>query len=251
MKQTNKLAIIGGTGLYKLNGLNDLQAEQVKTPYGEPSALIYHGNLHGHDVLFLARHGEKHHIPPHKINYRANIWALKSLGVGSIIAVAATGGIHEDLQPRDIVIPSQLIDYTYAREHTFFDGQANELEHVDFSHPYDRLLREYIISTAAKVNLNIHDAGIYAVTQGPRLETVAEIDRLERDGGTIVGMTGMPEAVLARELGIKFAVISLVVNPAAGRGGQEVISLDEIYQHIEQGMKNVHTLLHAVIKNWR
>lgn len=247
MRNTIKIAIIGGSGLSELKGLSGLRYESVKTDYGEPSAEMTIGIIGGQEVVFLPRHGAGHTIPPHQINYRANIQALKSIGVEKIYAVAATGSIDRELKARDIVVPSQLIDYTYGREHTFYDGSDGQVEHVDFSYPYTESLRQELLGAARRVNIAIHDGGIYAATQGPRLETAAEIDRLDRDGGTIVGMTGMPEAALARELGMAYAVISLVVNPAAGRGGDAIISMQEICEHLHKGMQNVYLVLEEML----
>ncbi|WP_101759608.1 S-methyl-5'-thioinosine phosphorylase [Oceanicoccus sp. KOV_DT_Chl] len=232
------LAIIGGTGL------NDFQqgatVGERLTPYGETSAAIIQTQLNGRDVVFLARHGSPHRIPPHKVNYRANLWALKQLGVDRVLAVNAVGGIHPSMPAGAIVIPDQLVDYSYDREHTFFDGvaigdQAAALEHVDFSYPYSASLRQALLSAAEHIGLAVSDKAVYAVTQGPRLETAAEINRLERDGCDIVGMTAMPEAVLARELGIDYASICLVVNPAAGRSST-LITMDDIHRVIASGM---------------
>lgn len=242
-----KIAIIGGSGLSELKGLAEIRHEKMQTPYGAPSAEVATGTISGQQVVFLPRHGAGHHIPPHQINYRANLWALKSIGVEKIYAVAATGSIDRDLKARDIVVPSQLIDYTYGREHTFFDGQDDQVEHVDFSYPYTETLRQDLLKAAARTNIAIHDGGVYVATQGPRLETAAEIDRFDRDGGTIVGMTGMPEAALARELGMAYAVISLVVNPAAGRGGDAIISMQEIYEHLNKGIQNVYLILEEML----
>lgn len=247
MSNIVKTAIIGGSGLSELNGLSDLRYEKILSAYGAPSAEMTVGTIAGREVAFLPRHGAGHSIPPHKINYRANIQALKSIGVEKIYAVAATGSIDRALKARDIVVPSQLIDYTYGREHTFFGGKDGQVEHVDFSYPYTESLRQALLAAAARANVAIHDSGVYAATQGPRLETAAEIDRLDRDGGTIVGMTGMPEAALARELEMDYAVISLVVNPAAGRGGDALISMQEIYEHLNLGMQNVQLVLEELL----
>lgn len=242
-----KTAIIGGSGLGKLKGLEKVRREVGRTPYGDPSAPLTIGTIGNEEVVFLPRHGLSHQIPPHEINYRANIWVLKSMGVKKIYAVGATGGIDSALKPRDIVIPTQLIDYTYAREQTFFDGSNLQVSHVDFTQPYVESLRQNLITAANSAGIEIHAGGVYAATQGPRLETAAEIDRIERDGGTIVGMTGMPEASLARELEIDYALISLVVNPAAGRGADQIISMEEINGHLSEGMKDVYKIFQALL----
>jgi 5'-deoxy-5'-methylthioadenosine phosphorylase len=242
-----KTAIIGGSGLGKLKGLEKVRREVGRTPYGDPSAPLTIGTIGNEEVVFLPRHGLSHQIPPHEINYRANIWVLKSMGVEKIYAVGATGGIDSVLKPRDIVIPTQLIDYTYAREQTFYDGSNSQVKHIDFTQPYVESLRQNLSTAAKSAGIEIHAGGVYAATQGPRLETAAEIDRIERDGGTIVGMTGMPEASLARELEIDYALISLVVNPAAGHGGDKIISMDEINGHLSEGMKDVYKIFQALL----
>lgn len=247
MKKT-KTAIIGGSGLGELKGLKNVRREVGRTPYGDPSAPMTIGTIGNQELIFLPRHGHHHHIPPHEINYQANIWVLKSMGVEQIYAVGATGGIDSALKPQDIVIPSQLIDYTYAREQSFFDGSHSHVKHIDFSQPYTETLRQKLISAAKTAGIPVHTDGVYAATQGPRLETAAEIDRIERDGGTIVGMTGMPEASLARELEIDYALISLVVNPAAGRSGDQIISMDDIENHISEGMKGVYSILEMMLR---
>ena len=242
-----KTAIIGGSGLSKLTSLKNVRREVGRTPYGDPSAPLTIGTLGRDEVIFLPRHGLNHHIPPHQVNYRANIWVLKSMGVEKIYAVGATGGISPELKPRDIVVPSQLIDYTYGREQSYYDGSNNKVEHIDFTHPYSENLRQNIIQAANKAKFDIVKQGVYGVTQGPRLETAAEINRLDKDGCTIVGITGMPEAALARELEIDYALISLVVNAAAGRGEDKIISMDEIYAHLEAGMMSVCELFEALL----
>lgn len=241
------LAIIGGTGLTRLNNLEITRREVVHTPYGEPSGPLTYGALGGHEVVFLARHGHSHTIPPHCINYRANIWALHSVGVRQIIAVAAVGGIAAVTAPGAIVIPDQIIDYTSARCSTFFEGDLDEVTHVDFTYPYDEELRQAILEGCTGIGIDAIDGGIYAATQGPRLETAAEIDRLERDGCTIVGMTGMPEAVLARELGLAYACCAVVANWAAGRGDGAPISMEDIEANLGDGMARVRRLLESLL----
>jgi 5'-methylthioinosine phosphorylase len=190
------LAIIGGSGLGNIEGLEIIRREIVRTPYGQPSEPLIFGNLGGKEVIFLARHGANHTLAPHNINYRANIWALQSVGVKSIISIASVGSIEKSIKVGDFVIPHQIIDYTYGRNNTFFDGLENPVKHIDFTYPYDMSLREIIIQSVQKLKYNFVSEGVYAATQGPRLETAAEIDRYEKDGATIVGMTAMPEAVL-------------------------------------------------------
>ena len=203
------LAIIGGSGLSSLAMLESVRREIVRTPYGEPSSPVSLGRLKGCEVAFLARHGHGHTIAPHEINYRANLWALKKQGVEGVVSVAAVGGIPAELAPGAIVVPHQIIDYTWGRKHTYFEGDA-PVTHIDFTHPYSETLRQSVLAAARRCNEPVHDGGVYAATQGPRLETAAEIDRLERDGATLVGMTGMPEAALARELGLPYAAVAVI-----------------------------------------
>lgn len=211
------LAIIGGTGLAGLANLEITHRQVMRTPYGEPSGAMTFGKIGENEIVFLARHGAGHRIPPHEINYRANIWALAQQNVKRIIAVASVGGIRADLVPGSIVIPDQLIDYTHSRRHTFFEGGDKPVVHVDFTDPYTAGLRQHLLQAAAAAGVAVSDGGVYACTQGPRLETAAEIRRLEKDGGDVVGMTGMPEAALAREMGIAYASVAVVANYAAGK----------------------------------
>ena len=239
------IAIIGGSGLTQLENLEVSSHEAIHTPYGDPSSEIVFGNLKGREVVFLPRHGVAHTIAPHAINYRANIWAIKQTGATHIIAVNAVGAIA-DLEVGSLAFPNQIIDYTYAREHTFFGAEDQQVTHVDFSHPYCESLREAFVSGAERASLSVPTRITYAATQGPRFETAAEIARLERDGAHVVGMTGMPEAGLARELGLCYAAIAVIVNPAAGKTTGE-ISLEEIEQNLEVGIAKVRALLEQVI----
>jgi 5'-methylthioinosine phosphorylase len=243
----SELAIIGGTGLTELPGLEITDREILNTPYGEPSSPLIHGNYYGKSVVFLARHGVRHTIPPHKVNYRANIWSLKALDIKTVIAVAAVGGIHPQMGPKDLVIPHQIIDYTYSREHTFFADSFNHVTHIDFTQPYCEALRQRLLKASESFDFKVHAQGVYGATQGPRLETAAEINRMENDGCDIVGMTGMPEAALARELELCYATCAVVANPAAGRGSAE-ITMAEIESTLKQGIENVRQLLGAAIK---
>ena len=240
------LAIIGGTGLTSLKDLEITKREVVHTPYGEPSGPLTHGVLCGKTVVFLARHGYGHNIPPHKINYRANIWALRHVGVERVLAVAAVGGIHPDLPPQRLAIPDQIIDYTWSRKNTYFEEELNEVVHVDFTRPYDEKLRRLLIEACRKAGVDFCDFGTYGATQGPRLETAAEIDRLERDGCTMVGMTGMPEAALAREQGMAYASCAVSVNWAAGRSAGE-ITMQEIEVSLKGGMDKVRNVLEQLV----
>jgi 5'-methylthioinosine phosphorylase len=241
-----QLAIIGGSGLTNLKNLEITRREVVRTPYGEPSGPLVYGRLGGYEVVFLARHGYGHTIPPHMVNYKANLWALHQVNVTTVIAVNAVGAIRDDLAPAGLVLPDQIIDYTYSREHTFFDGQQEPVTHVDFTHPYCDELRELVKRAADEAGISIQYGASYAATQGPRFETAAEIVRLERDGAELVGMTGMPETALARELGLCYASIAVVANPAAGKGPGN-IKLREIEEALELGMERVRTLLENAI----
>jgi 5'-methylthioadenosine phosphorylase len=241
------LAIIGGSGLTKLSTLAVVHREIVRTPYGEPSAPLLFGQIAGQDVVFLARHGHGHTIPPHRVNYRANVSALKERGAHAIVAVASVGGIRGH-RPGDLVLPHQLIDYTYDRQHTYFDGGDRKVVHVDFTHPYTPALRARCLEAGRGAGIPITDGGVYAAVQGPRLETAAEIDRMERDGATMVGMTGMPEAALARELELPYAAICVIVNHAAGRGDSaESISMEALVRTLDAGMDKVRLLLDHLV----
>lgn len=212
------LAIIGGSGLTELSNLQISRREVVRTPYGDPSSVLSFGRIGCRDVVFLARHGHGHTIPPHLVNYQANIWALtKSANVEGIVSVASVGSIRGDLNPGVVVVPHQIIDYTWGRKHTYEEGGDGQVGHVDFTEPYDGPLRAGLLAASASAGEAVADGAVYAATQGPRLETAAEINMLERDGADIVGMTGMPEASLARELGMPYAAICVVANWAAGR----------------------------------
>lgn len=222
-------AIIGGSGLARLSSLEATRRQVLRTPYGEPSGALTFGRLAGAEVVFLARHGYGHTLAPHEINYRANIWALKELAVEGIVAVATVGGIRADLGPGALVLPDQIIDYTHSRKATFFEGSEVPVKHVDFTQPYTEELRRRLLAAAAACGEPLVAGGVYACTQGPRLETAAEIERLARDGADMVGMTGMPEAGLAREAGLAYAAIGVVVNHAAGRGESRLeIKLEQL-----------------------
>jgi len=240
------VAIIGGSGLTNLKNLEITRREVVRTPFGEPSAPLVFGHLGGQQAVFLARHGHGHTIPPHEVNYRANIWALKEVGANQVIAVNAVGGITPAMTSGSLVFPDQIIDYTYGRNHTFFGNEQKAVTHVDFTFPYCEELRLSLIAAANRARLPVAPKGTYAATQGPRFETIAEIRRLERDGADIVGMTGMPETSLARELSLCYACIAVVANPAAGKAAG-TISLKEIERTLESGMEKVRSLLEQVL----
>ena len=242
----SKIAIIGGTGLVEMPGLKLLDHIKVRTRWGRPSAELTRGQFNDTEVLFLPRHGKPHVIPPHKVNYRANIEALYEQGVTKIVAINAVGGITEAMTPCRIVIPDQLIDYTHGRIDSFFEEELKEVVHIDFTAPYSKNIRQQLIAAAKQCQFDICPTGTYGVTQGPRLETAAEIARMEHDGCDIVGMTSMPEASLARERNIDYACCALVVNWAAGKT-DDVITMEIIEQNLQQGMNNILQLLGAFL----
>jgi 5'-methylthioinosine phosphorylase len=238
------VGIIGGTGLTTLSGLQITGERAVNTPWGQPSSTLVEGRLGKQAVVFLARHGNPHCIPPHRVNYRANVQALQDAGVRTIVGVNAVGGIHPEMAPARIVIPDQLIDYTWGRASTFFEDNLAHTTHIDFTHPYSESARRVLLDSAQIEALPVSGFGVYAATQGPRLETAAEVRRLERDGCDLVGMTGMPEAVLAAELGINYICLALVVNWAAGKTDQ-IITMADIESAIDEGMSGVRRILAA------
>lgn len=244
------LAIIGGSGLTQLANLEITARQIVRTPYGEPSGPLMFGRIGQCDIAFLARHGYGHTLAPHEINYRANLWALQSKGIKRVVAVCTVGGITAAHPASSIAVPDQIIDYTWGRKSTFFEGSEQPVTHIDFTNPYDEETRRLCVAAARDAGVKITEGGTYAATQGPRLETRAEIDRLERDGATMVGMTGMPEAALARELGLPYAVLAVVVNSAAGRresaGG---IQMEDIAKSIEETMSKVRTIVSVLVGN--
>lgn len=243
------LAVIGGSGLYNFDGLENATRHTVDTPWGQASGDVVIGDFCGKRVAFLARHGESHNLPPHRVNYRANLWALHSLGARRVIGVNAVGGIRSDMGPRVIVIPDQLIDYTHGRFTSYCDAEGAEVKHIDFSEPYTESLRQQLITGADAAGIAVIGEGCYGATQGPRLETRAEITRMKRDGCDLVGMTGMPEAVLARELEVEYACLALVANFAAGCGDEAEISIEEIFAHLAAATADVPRILAAMLKN--
>jgi 5'-methylthioadenosine phosphorylase len=245
-------AIIGGSGLTRLSTLTVERREVVRTPFGEPSGALTYGRLSGHDVLFLPRHGYGHTIPPHQINYRANLWALREAKVEGVIAITSVGGIRDAFGPGVLVVPDQIIDYTHGRQHTFFEGPESSIgvavSHIDFTWPYAQTLRERLLAAARTAGEAVHDGGVYGSTQGPRLETAAEIRRMEHDGCDLVGMTGMPEAALARELCLDYACLSVVVNHAAGKGDSATaIPVDALGDVMARAIDRVHRILEAFV----
>ena len=238
------LAILGGSGLTQLSTLTETRRIAVRTAYGEPSGPLTLGRIGGAEVMFLARHGDAHSIPPHQVNYRANIQALKDAGATQIASVATVGGIRREFGPGVLVVPHQIIDYTWGRASTFFEGPGTKVTHIDFTEPYSAALRARILAAAKSCGEALADGGVYGATQGPRLETAAEINRLERDGADLVGMTAMPEAALAREAGLDYAAIAVVANHAAGKGDSaRAISLEAIEAVVHQAMQRVRRIL--------
>jgi len=240
------LAIIGGSGFQRLPGFQVTEAKPLDTPFGAPSAPLMHGRLAGHPVLFLPRHGEGHRLPPHRINYRANLWALHAGGAQRVLGLAAVGGITARFGPRVFAVPDQLIDYTHGRDQSFSDEDAVAVTHVDFTEPYCPALRMDLLRACAAVGVVAAARATYGVTQGPRLETAAEIGRMERDGCDLVGMTGMPEAVLARELGLRYASLAFVVNWGAGKG-DGAITMTAIAGHLGFCVEQSGPILAALV----
>ena len=243
------LAIIGGTGVYAFPGLQNAQPHRVSTRWGEPSSAIVTGEVEGKRVAFIARHGEGHTIAPHRINYRANIDALHELGARRVIGVNAVGGIRGDMGPRVLAIPDQLIDYTCGRAASFCDADGEAVLHVEFGEPYSATLRRELLSAAAAAGIEVVAGGCYGATQGPRLETRAEIARMRRDGCDLVGMTGMPEAALARELGMEYATIAVVANWAAGCGPDpdRPIELAGIHAQLAAASARIPAIVRALL----
>ena len=242
------LAVIGGSGLYRFAGLQHAARRTIDTPFGATSGDVVVGDFGGARVAFLARHGESHSLPPHRINYRANLWALHHLGARRVLGVNAVGGIRHDMGPRVLVLPDQLIDYTHGRITSYCDIDGAPVKHIDFSVPYTQTLRQQVLTAARKAGIAVIDGGCYGATQGPRLETRAEIARMKRDGCDLVGMTGMPEAALARELELDYACLALVANFAAGCGDEAQISIEEIFAHLAAATAAVPPLIAAMLE---
>jgi 5'-methylthioinosine phosphorylase len=243
------LAVIGGTGVYALAELGDATSHEGPTRYGAPSGPVRIGTLQGRRVAFLARHGEGHAIPPHRINYRANLAALASLGARRVLALNTVGGITAAWAPRVLGCPDQLVDYTWGRISTLCEEPGTEVLHVDFGEPYTASLRRAVLDAAQASGVPVVDGGCYGATQGPRLETRAEIARMRRDGCDLVGMTGMPEATLARELGLDYACLAIVANWAAGAGPDpgEVITLDDVLANVRAASAGLPALLRSLL----
>ena len=243
------LAIIGGSGLGKLGILKNTRRKAMRTPYGSPSARLTSGRIGRREVVFLARHGDGHTIAPHEVNYRANLWALKKAGAREVLSIATVGGIAAAMAPGTLAVPHQIIDYTWGRRSTYFEGKGKPVEHIDFTEPYARSMREKVLAAAKACGETLGDGGVYATTQGPRLETAAEIEKLSRDGADLVGMTAMPEAGLARELNLEYAAIAVVANYAAGRGdSKRAIPLEKISAVLDEAMERVRRIIEELCK---
>ena len=256
MSDSIALAVIGGTGLYQLAALDDVKTVLRETPYGDPSGPARIGRFGGHRIAFLARHGEQHTLPPHRVNYRANLWLLKELGVTRVLSVNAVGGITERYAPCMIGVPDQIIDYTWGRISTFSEEAGSEVQHIDMTEPYTPSLRLALIDAAKTAQVAVIDGGCYGATQGPRLETKAEIARMRRDGCDLVGMTGMPEAGLARELGLDYACLALVANWAAGCGisfGESApeITMEEVLANMAVATAPLPKLIGALLHRYK
>jgi len=239
------LALVGGTGLTELD--ETVKSISVETPYGAPSAPISEIESGPVRLLFLPRHGNPHRFPPHCVNYQANIWALKEVGADHVLAVSAVGGVCEPYGPATIAAPDQLIDYTWGRQHTFCDSEHVELEHVDFTRPYDGPLRRSLLVAGKQASIDVVNGGCIGVFQGPRLESSAEVEKARRDGCHMAGMTSLPEAGLAREIGLDYAGLAVVANWGAGVTG-ELLSEDDIAETLKEPMTGVRILLKALLK---
>jgi len=238
------IGIIGGTGITHLTEFQVNHRRVVPTPYGEPSAPVLEGQLAGREIFLIARHGSGHTIPPHRINYCANLWALRHIGVEQVVAICSVGGIQEEMAPGELVVPDQIIDYTWGRPCTIHESLDSPVVHVDFTEPFSPSVRSLILRAGEAAGVGIRDGGVYGATQGPRLETAAEIERMRRDGCDMVGMTGMPEAVIARELNLQYATCAVVINWAAGCGGGDI--LGQIEANVAACMNKVRTVLAAL-----
>ena len=240
------IAVIGGSGFASISGATVHQEHACTSQYGAPSDAVSEVDIEGRRTLFLSRHGGEKSIAPHRVNYRANLWAVHQLGAKQVIAVNACGGINTQFSAGDLAVPKQIIDYSFGRETSFYDGVMEPLQHIDFTHPFSESLRQRLLQAAAVSERTVHDFGVYGCTQGPRLETAAEIQRLKKDGCDLVGMTAMPEAVLARELGMEYASICMIVNPAAGISS-DTLSIDDIYQLCREMAKDTQDVIVAAI----
>lgn len=241
-----KIALIGGTGTEQVLPHGRGGGKVVTTPFGAPSSAILEWGTPSSRFFFIARHGHDGEILPHRVNYRANVWAIRDLQPDHVIGLNSVGGIAAEAWPMRLIFPDQLVDYTWGRAHTFTDASDAAVRHVEFTRPVSHGLREKLIGHADALELDYMSTGTYAVTQGPRLETAAEIDRLERDGCHIVGMTAMPEAALARELALDYVICAVVVNWAAGRGPSGSGIHDDMQRYLTGGMNQVDRLLNVL-----
>jgi len=245
MNASVTLALVGGTGLTELD--ENVKSISADTPYGVPSASIREVQSGPVRLLFLPRHGNPHRFPPHCVNYQANMWALKEVGADHVLAVSAVGGVCGPYGPATLAVPDQLIDYTWGRNHTFCDSEHVELEHVDFTRPYEGPLRRTLLKAARDASIEVVDGGCIGVFQGPRLESSAEVEKARRDGCHMAGMTSLPEAGLARELGLDYAGLAVVSNWGAGVTG-EPLSEDDIAETLREPMMSVRALVRALLK---
>lgn len=240
-----EIGVIGGSGVYSLDFIEDPQRQEVDTPYGK-SPEILSGKLEGRKVAFMPRHGEKHSNPPHKINYRANLWALHDLGVEKIIATTAVGSLNREIEPGEFVLLDQFLDFTKKRPLTYYDGEGGEVVHIDMTDPYCPELRKIIYNTSKEMGISLHRSGTYVCTEGPRFETRAEIEMFRKLGGNVVGMTNVPESVLARELEMCYSTISVVTNFAAGITGEK-LTHDEVKEIMDKNIDRVQKLILSTI----
>jgi 5'-methylthioadenosine phosphorylase len=236
-----EIAIIGGTGLYAMLELGKSKTTVLKTPYGNSSELLL-GRLRGREVVFLPRHGRKHEIPPHLVNYRANIWALHRLGVKRVLATSSCGSINPQMRPGELAVLSQFIDFTKRRPQTFYEGGEESVAHIDVTEPYCPELRRVLIDSAEGLNLKVHPSAVYACTEGPRFETAAEVRALKMLGADVVGMTNVPECVLAREKEICYAALGVITNFAAGISRKR-LTYTEVVGVLRESIGRVRKLL--------
>lgn len=243
-----RLGLIGGSGAAAIVPGDVRDAGCPETLWGTTAAPLLRWTCGSAEIVYIARHGsgiDGSGIAPHRVNYRANVQALRDAGVDAIIGLNAVGGITAGTTPGRLVLPHQLIDYTCGREQTFYDGICGPLRHIEFDPPFDPPLRQRLLAAGTEAGIDLLDLAVYGVTQGPRLETAAEIDRLEADGCDIVGMTAMPEAALARELDLRYAICAVVVNHAAGRLPGKATIHDQLGKHLTAGMHQASRLIDA------
>ncbi len=241
-----KIGVIGGSGLYEIKGLKIKKKKAVSTPFGKPSDNYFIGEIGDKEIIFLPRHGSGHGIPPHMINYRANIWGFKKLGVKSVISVSAVGGIKKGLKPGDVVVLDQVIDMTRNRKSTFYDGKTGVV-HIDFTEPFCPTLRKMILKAGKKIKVPVKNGGSYVGVEGPRLETAQEIKGFRILGGDVVGMTGMPEAALAREAEICYSALSVIANYAAGISRKK-LTVSEVMEAMGEANERIKLLLKETFK---